>query len=65
MTATRVHVDVPLWCVVHDARTPCSSCAGDHRAGDHRGLPAIPSCPACEPIPVRHTTYTDRSTNTP
>lgn len=60
-------VDVPTrttWCPIHGnpASPVCSACAGDHVAGEHHSLPAIPSCPHCRPIPAQHTTHADRST---
>ncbi|GAB6938337.1 hypothetical protein ACQP60_04310 [Isoptericola variabilis] len=43
-------VDPPrgAWCPIHDTqRTPCTACAGDHRAGEHHSLPPLPSCRHC------------------
>lgn len=50
------------WCVLHPTQTsPCAACAGDHKAGEHRDMPALPSCRHCRPIKPQHTTHADRS----
>jgi hypothetical protein len=49
-------VDLPTlatWCPIHPTqKTPCTACAGDHKAGEHHSTVPIPSCRHCRPTPA-------------
>lgn len=42
-------------------KAPCRSCAGDHKAGEHRGVNYAATCPYCTEITIPGTTFTERS----